>query len=819
MILEYIKIDLNFNANSEESKNNEFTVIIDMRRNTWNAIKPILKVLDEHFPAKIHTTYIIKPDNFWQKQRTSLGSSKYKFEVNSNSLICFKQFEIIYNSFSQLQTLMISVESINKFVDMSQLTNDIEGGTYPYDHSQWIDMRLSLEAFMERATNVLEIMNSMKDELLRQDFANDASCAKLMIEEHNNTKQRIIQTPIDELDAEGQQLLRKLSYSPSSAVSGSSCDSGYCSRDSAQAQNNPDIQIAVPKVMRIMEEIHINRQKLMQLWHLKRVKYDQCLQLRLYESDAQKMFEWIRSNRELFMSNFTVIGRNSQESKELQDEHNHFSVASMNVYVNINKLQQVASRMIEAGHFSSASIQQIAARLDRVWKEFASNLDERTAVLTLSFNFHQCAEQYLNFVPTWKAACDISALVIPTDVTELEALVHEHQSLYDEICQAYNECHTNSKKLLYQLDHFIQMCHQFKWSDPKHIDHYRGGLTRSNPVADYQEGAKHIVAVIHEILAHHRSIESIWHIKKIKLHQRLALALFQDDVRQVLEWIDNHGEGFLKKNPGIGRNLAKARALQKSHNHFESVAQNTYTNAEKLLAAAEELARTGECNAKEIIVVAKQLQSHISDFATRVERRRNLLNISVLFFTHEKELFLWFNELRQEFKPDRIEAPDSYESTESAINQLIHQRDSMIEAANSTINEGQTLIEELKKDGLNCSNESSDCVHALNTSISAIETVLEKIKSIIPELEELWKSRKYRFDLCLKLRSFERDALNVSSQTDAFAEEIQRSQQKQLNLNDISAAEKMLQLHSERFNRLQQLIFDVLQRGQELCQV
>ncbi len=54
-----------------------------MRRNTWNAIKPILKVLDEHFPAKIHTTYIIKPDNFWQKQRTSLGSSKYKFEVNS----------------------------------------------------------------------------------------------------------------------------------------------------------------------------------------------------------------------------------------------------------------------------------------------------------------------------------------------------------------------------------------------------------------------------------------------------------------------------------------------------------------------------------------------------------------------------------------------------------------------------------------------------------------------------------------------------------------------------------------------------------------
>jgi hypothetical protein len=31
-----------------------------------------------------------------------------------------------------------------------------------------------------------------------------------------------------------------------------------------------------------------------------------------------------------------------------------------------------------------------------------------------------------------------------------------------------------------------------------------------------------------------------------------------------------------------------------------SLFQNTYTNAEKLLAAAEELAQTGECNAEDI---------------------------------------------------------------------------------------------------------------------------------------------------------------------------------------------------------------------------
>ena len=55
---------------------------MDMRGATWGTVKPILKVLQEHFSGYVHVAYIIKPDNFWQKQRTSLASHKYKFEVN-----------------------------------------------------------------------------------------------------------------------------------------------------------------------------------------------------------------------------------------------------------------------------------------------------------------------------------------------------------------------------------------------------------------------------------------------------------------------------------------------------------------------------------------------------------------------------------------------------------------------------------------------------------------------------------------------------------------------------------------------------------------
>lgn len=53
-----------------------------MRGSTWNTVKPILKELAESFAPHIYAVYIVKPDNFWQKQRTSIGSHKYKFEVS-----------------------------------------------------------------------------------------------------------------------------------------------------------------------------------------------------------------------------------------------------------------------------------------------------------------------------------------------------------------------------------------------------------------------------------------------------------------------------------------------------------------------------------------------------------------------------------------------------------------------------------------------------------------------------------------------------------------------------------------------------------------
>ena len=86
--------------------------------------------------------------------------------------------------------------------------------------------------------------------------------------------------------------------------------------------------------------------------------------------------------------------------------------------------------------------------------------------LALSTLFHQKAEQYKENVPKWNTSCEISN--VSTDITTLETSIHQHQSLYETMCQAYTEVHSTSKKLLYQLDHLVQLCKQPS-EDRRHV--------------------------------------------------------------------------------------------------------------------------------------------------------------------------------------------------------------------------------------------------------------------------------------------------------------------------------------------------------------
>ncbi|XP_008470616.2 triple functional domain protein-like [Diaphorina citri] len=100
-------------------------------------------------------------------------------------------------------------------------------------------------------------------------------------------------------------------------------------------------------------------------------------------------------------------------------------------------------------------------------------------------------------------------------------------------------------------------------------------------------------------------------------------------------------------------------------------------------------------------------------------------------------------------------------------------------------------------------------------SVAAVESALERLNKQRETLEQLWASRKLRLDLCLRLRLFERDALEVSSQLELCSRELETNQL----ASEMSEAEDALCTHNEQFSRIQDSVFQVLLQGQELAQL
>ncbi|CAM9324578.1 unnamed protein product [Lampetra fluviatilis] len=734
---------------SEEAGRRGFTAVVDMRGSKWEGVKLLLRTLQDALPGRVHAALIIKPDNFWQKQKTNFGSSKFEFE-----------------------TALVSVDGLARVVDLAQLTSELDG-SLDYRHEEWLEMRGAAERLAGRARHLLSRLEELQEMLARKDSPGELERARQLASEHARLKRTVLAAPVEALEQETRRLVARVRSGDAQAF----------------PRCNPDLQALGPWLAGLTERLHTTRQHLHQVWHVRKLKLDQCFQLRLFEQDADKMFDWIEHNKELFLKSCTEMGSGHQHASELHTQHSHFAMNSMNAYVNINRIVSVAGRLAEGGHYAAQQLRQTAERLQREWKGFTAAIDERSLLLSMSVRFHLRGDQFQANVDGWCKACGEGAL--PSDIHSLEAAILRHQGLSDEIGQAYAEVSREGKSLLEKLQRPLSP----------------GSAESLTASANYSGAVQLILDCVHEALHKHRQLEALCTLRKLRLHQRLQLLVFKQDVRQVLEWIDTHGETFLSKHTGVGKSLHRARALQKRHADFEQVAQNTYVNAEKLLEAAEALAQSGECDPEEVYCAAHALEERVQDFVRRVGQRKLLLDMSVSFHNRVSELWGWLEEVQHDDALEEAGESGDAEAVQELLSDWRRRQHSTLEAIASVAREGDDLIQQLRTGG--------GAPHA--SSLAHLQAVRRQLEEATASMEDFFDERGVRLQLLLRFRSFEREATEVMSSLSVWHEEIER-RATEFSTEDPTEAERRLRFHSDKSLGLNNLALDLLAQGQGLMQ-
>ncbi|CAL8288235.1 unnamed protein product [Lota lota] len=700
---------------SEEVGAQGFTVVVDMRGSKWESVKPLLRTLQESFSTHIHSALLIKPDNFWQKHKTNLGSAKLSFE-----------------------TSLVSVEGLSRLVDPSQLTSDL-GGSLEYDHVEWTELRLGLEEFSGAAGQLLSQLEQLDTGLARVPEPQDVEEARRLVEEHGRLRSTVATAPIDALEREGRSLLQRMRLGPNPGELASDAGGNHGSWLSGGA----DFQSVAPRVSSLLEHLQGARTHFLQSWNDRKLHLDQALQLHLYLQDAAKMSEWIAHSKELFVQSLQDIGLNHQHALDLHNQHQHFTANCMNGSGNVDSVVTVATRLAEGGHYGAERIGEVSSRLQEDWKALTTVLEERSNTLAMSTGFHQGAEQFVQQISGWADSCGDSSL--PSAIPELQSSIQKHQELYEVMSAAYTQVSESGKALL----DILQRC-------PATTE-CEDALTQPPSTATHG-----IMGVLHHVMQGHHEVEGAWQHRKLRLHQRLQLCVFQQDVRQVEDWVEQHGEVFLNKHTGVGKSLHRARALQRRHDDFQQVAQNTYTNAEKLLEAAGQLARSGDCEEREIYQAAGDLETRMQAFIQRVEQRKLLLDLAVSFYTHTKELSAWMEGLQKQMSAELSLCPDTVDALQSMINQQQQQQANTQDALLSVIREGEDLILQLRPQG---------------SSVAHVEAVLQQLEEAQAQLEEGFHHRKLRLDVFLQLRILQQCSLEVTGEMDAWIQDLQKQSQ------------------------------------------
>ncbi|XP_077997965.1 triple functional domain protein-like [Glandiceps talaboti] len=466
-----------------------------------------------------------------------------------------------------------------------------------------LELCLQLRQFEREALELSSRLEVWTTDMQNTDLGQDITSAEYILQMHVENVSHI-QNQTFELLQRGQELYQVLESTGVQIMA----DSQY------------DAQTRVQVLLEFLHEKHLDLEDVAEL---RRVKYEQCVQLRHFEAEANQVLGWIR-NGEAMLSATVILPTSLEEAEELQKENEQFKLAIEKTHVSAIQLQQKADALIASNHYDPETIRLCSDNIEHRWQQLIIKAEDRHKLVNAAVNFYKTSEQ----------VCSV-----------LESLEIEYQR--DEDWCGGGEKGPTSEQLINQMitkhleqkEAFLKACTLAR----RNAEVFLKYVNRSNynqPGTLVNRGSRGpeatVKVILEKLLNLENSVLEHWTRKKKKLDQCQQYVLFEKSARQALDWIYDTGEFYLSTHTNVGENTEETESLLKEHNEFKGTAKETREKVKLLIQLADSLVEKGHSHANSIKSWVDTVDQRYKDFSLRMDKYRANLE-SALGLTNEDD--------------------------------------------------------------------------------------------------------------------------------------------------------------------------------------
>lgn len=294
---------------------------------------------------------------------------------------------------------------------------------------------------------------------------------------------------------------------------------------------------ASPDIREKLETMATEREELEKAWASRKQRLDECLELQLFNRDAEQLEQWMATREAIIQSE--DVGEAAEGAEALIKKHEDFTKTLAVQDVKINALKDNADRLIDNNHYDSPAIaERISAVLAR-WATLKAALVERRSKLGESKTIQQFSRDAED-IEAWVSE-KLQTVLDESykDPTNLQSKFQKHQAFEAEVS-------ANQERVLETINLAEGLIEQRKCAGSEEIVKER--------ITKLQQQWEYLVQ---------KSNEKSQHLKESNQQQQ-----FNTNVKELDFWL-GEVEASLSHDDH-GRDLASVQNLIKKHQLVEA---------------------------------------------------------------------------------------------------------------------------------------------------------------------------------------------------------------------------------------------------------